>query len=741
VAALGTASRVHADDVERAIAAGEAALAEVEARRAAPEEGAAARAARIAAAGAAALGEGDAARAAFVLSAVVDDPALRAAGLRPRAVADLADALRASGDCATAWARYAEALADATSRPRAAPGALQCAVALRRLDDAERLSAEAAGPGAPAAVAYAAARALWLRRDAVPRARLDAALAAVPAPLDLAALHLAGARAVEDGDLAGAEARFLACTARTPADARAAAVREECALALARVRVEAGRPAAAIEAYEQVPVGSPRFDDARLELAWAWVKAGRAEDALRAVTIVTELSPGSLRAPDAAILQGHLELRLGRYSDATETYDLVINTWAPVRDEVDAILSLELDPVRTFALLDVRGGASRAEGVFPVVAVRWAESRPEMARALALVSALDRARRDARVAEDAAARVDAALAGDGLDAFPALAEVFAAADAVANAAAWAEQAAAARALADGASGLDPAGRAEAAALAARRAALLPRVAALPRSPQEARDRRARLQGRLEAVDREASRLALATEGLAAAAEGTALRLDRDRGGIVGWADERSSVTGELRRHGEIVKGYGDALRALRLELALARDAAAGAAALADEARVRAAWRDLAARERDLAARSAPGREAVARVAGGVARLDALRARAEAVQADVRGETSVRAGALRAAVAAERATLATDVRSLGDVRAAAAPVVGRIALDAFAAVRARFYDLVLGADVGLVDVAWARKRDRVARIQQLSAQEGAELRELDEAFRPLLQEVR
>jgi hypothetical protein len=55
------------------------------------------------------------------------------------------------------------------------------------------------------------------------------------------------------------------------------------------------------------------------------------------------------------------------------------------------------------------------------------------------------------------------------------------------------------------------------------------------------------------------------------------------------------------------------------------------------------------------------------------------------------------------------------------------------------VRRDFYDLVLRADVGLNDVAWTRKRDRLDRIQQLSKQQVEELKELEQQFRPALKE--
>ena len=59
---------------------------------------------------------------------------------------------------------------------------------------------------------------------------------------------------------------------------------------------------------------------------------------------------------------------------------------------------------------------------------------------------------------------------------------------------------------------------------------------------------------------------------------------------------------------------------------------------------------------------------------------------------------------------------------------------------FKRVRQSFYDLVLKADVGVVDVAFTRKQDKTAQIQKLSAQKDRELKQLDDEFKEVLKDV-
>ena len=68
------------------------------------------------------------------------------------------------------------------------------------------------------------------------------------------------------------------------------------------------------------------------------------------------------------------------------------------------------------------------------------------------------------------------------------------------------------------------------------------------------------------------------------------------------------------------------------------------------------------------------------------------------------------------------------------------VVGLIANRALADVRGQFYQLVLKADLGIVDVAWSRKRVRLEKIQQLSIQKANELDQLDREYRAMFREM-
>ena len=68
------------------------------------------------------------------------------------------------------------------------------------------------------------------------------------------------------------------------------------------------------------------------------------------------------------------------------------------------------------------------------------------------------------------------------------------------------------------------------------------------------------------------------------------------------------------------------------------------------------------------------------------------------------------------------------------------MLGTIAVRSIADVRGMFYRVVLKADVGIVDVAWSRKRARLEKIQTLAVQKDQEVQQLDRDFRSLTREV-
>lgn len=740
--------------LEREIAAVEQRLAAAERAASAPEEPRAAHAQRRYEDGARQYALGDWLHAALMLTEAVDQPEWAGAPDRPRATFLLADALRRHGLCGAARVRYQAylALPDPPDRAEAVSGALDCAVKERRQADVDRLLAEAARAfkaDPPPEVLYLGAKAAYQRSDLDPADRIARAAAAferVGAPFQLQAWYFQGVLRIEAQDLHGSLQWFDRCARAEPTGGRDGELRELCILALGRVNAQMGDPAAAIGWYAAVPWDSPRFGEAMYETALAHVRAKQWDEALRMTSFIPELAPESPMAPEATILRGHLLLRVGRYSEATEAYNVVINTYAPVRDEIDAILAVREDPVRYFdELIGRQGSGFDVASVLPPVAVRWATTNKEVAVALDLVRAMDGARSDLREGRDLADRLDALLKrGGGLDAFPSLLRAYAQAHAVENAAARAEGAWVAAAAGAAERGLPVDRRAELARVRQARAAVEVRFDRLPRSPEDVEARLGRLHGRIDEVGRAAFRLSFVIRGNLAAIAGCEQWLERNRS-EGGDLEARQELADELRKHRAIIEGYEQELAAVRLDLAKVRDAAGGVDAMVEEGRLRAEYLDVVDREQSAAeaaraAVPAHDRPLLDGLPRARERLAASRARARALEAQVAAEASRRSAALQARVEAERGDLVAHGAALDEVQRDSRDLLGRIAVRSIGEVREAFYRLVLKADVGIVDVAWSRKRQRLERIQTLAVQKDAEVEQLDRDYRTLLREV-
>jgi tetratricopeptide (TPR) repeat protein len=743
-------------DAERGAGRAEELLRSVEESSQRPDETQAERAAQKFGNGETQYLLGDWPHAALLMGEALDDATFRGGPQAATATFYLGDSLRQSGACGAGWPYLTAYLqgGEAGHRGEALGAALDCAMRLGHQEEVAPLLAEAERyhqGQLPPELRYLAAKAAYGRTDLSPEERFqraDAAFATVGTPYAQQAAYFQALLRIDRGDLAGAAERYQACAALSASDARQREAKDLCQLGLARVKAEQGDATGAIAAYGQVPIDSPYFDESLYEVASVHGRAGQLEPALHTAETLIELDPDSQLASRSKLLEGQLLLQQGKYENASQVYDQVITENGRVRDQLDAILTLHEDPVRYFAdvLGQGEGGkAFDAAAAIPPPALRAALARPEVSRASSLMQALEAESHDVGEGKAMSERIEAALSGGGgLDAFPRLRQGYAEAQAVENAAAVLEGLAASAAVEAVTPVLGPADQAELARVHAERLVLEGRLDALPRTSEAARSRLDRWRARIDTLDRSAFQLGYQVEASRAAIAGTEVWLGGHREEFKSQGQQREGVVAELRKHREVVAGYDEELRRLRLEIALARDAAGGAAAMDEEAGLRADYLGRLAEERKVidGARgrlTGPVGARLERVALVSDRLAATGARARALAGKLADEAHRRADALRARLAAEQAALATQSAALEVVQSEARGAVGQLAYRSFGQVRRAFYELVLRADVGLNDVAWTRKKDRLDRIQKLSQEQGEQLKDLEQRFRPALKE--
>ncbi|WP_326491811.1 tetratricopeptide repeat protein [Myxococcus stipitatus] len=630
----------------------------------------------------------------------------------------------------------------------------------RYLEQARALS----GGAFPPEVQYTYAKWLFRRTDLAPSERILHARAAFTplaqqpdGPYRLQAAYHLGVLSMQAGEMPLALFQFQQLVAppassddgaATPPPSAARAVearriRELSLMALGRLSYETGRYDEALDWYGQVPQESESFPESLYEIAWTQVRKGAYQEAKNAIDILLMVSPDSQLAPQARLLQGNLLQRLKKYDEAIATYNEVIGTFRPEREKVDALLRSKPEASAYFdRLLGRADDVPDVRTLLPPLARRYAAARREVVDAQKLVADIDHGREGTSEARELADRILRALDARGLETFPELQEGLTRADAVETALIRAEEdrlrveeLALTQVLSQGEKDFLR-------HLRQQRESLRERFLSLPTTPQALQERLARMHARVDRLDREAFRLGTEIQGLQAIAASVRKWVDDTRLLRHTPPDEEQEYLVQLQAEVQTLTDLKVELDRTRARLADERHSAANT--LAGEQALRGQYAEALKAEHAVLA-DAEGRQ-VSDAAQLVARAHALQARGDALKARVsdardglRTRVATRGRLIREKVLAEQRLLE---RYDADVRTASADarlLVGRIAQDSVRHVRDQFYDLVLKADVGVVDVAFTQKQDKTQAIQNVSSQKADALRALDADFRDVLSE--
>ncbi len=527
-------------------------------------------------------------------------------------------------------------------------------------------------------------------------------------------------------------------------DPREKAVKELASLSLGRVLFEMGKYDEAIDKYEAIGRESDNFPDSLYETAWAFVRKGEFQRAKNATDILLLVAEDSVLAPEAKILQGTLLAKLQKYDEATDTYNQVINTYAPVRDEIDALLTVNKDPVKYFDELLQRNDRNLdVTTLLPPVALKWASTRRDVADAMQIIGDLEAGRRGVEESNDIAARILKALDERGLEVFPLMQEGYTKADAVDSQITRAQES---LTRIEGflvASYLSEDQRKELETAKANVESLRGRVDTLPTNDQEVQARREKIRARAQEVDQEAFRLGIEIQSQYAQLAAITKYVDDTRATRKNTPEDEKAFLEKVQFERKALDAIQADVDVVRKQLEDEKHNAENA--IGGEEDLKLQYEAALEKERHLyeqVRNNLPSDAAQVMLRSDVVRADAdgVRERVRAAKQILRDRVARRAAKLRATVQGEQALVDGYGKQVVGISSDARELVGRIAFDSFKRVRQSFYDLVLKADVGVVDVAFTRKQDKTAQIQKLAAQKDRELKQLDDEFKEVLKDV-
>lgn len=563
-------------------------------------------------------------------------------------------------------------------------------------------------------------------------------------PFHLQAAYFIGVGYVRLRQWDAAISQFLTVSQATPRDDKERTVQELADLSMGRVYFETGKYDEAIDRYARINQRSESFPDALYEVAWSYVRKGELERAKNATEVLLLVAEDSVLAPEAKILQGTLLQKLSKYDEAIDTYNQVINTYAPVRDEIDALLTVNEDPVKYFDELLARNEKSLdVTKLLPPVALKWASTRQEVSDAVEITSALDQSRKGIEESRAIADRILKSLEERGVESFPVLQEGFTRADAVdtqltraeANLTKIEEQLVNEQLSGDQ--------RAQLEQLKQKQQELKTRIDTLPTTDAQVRARRERMQTIVDALEKQAFQLGVEIESQAAQLVAIRKYVDDTRAQRKNKPDDEKAFLEKVTLEQAALDAMQTDLGELRMQLLAERNNADKA--VGGEGQLKAEYAQVLEQERQvlLSARRGLSNEAQQiLLRSDVVRADAtaLKERVTRSKTIVRQRVQQKAARLREQVLAEQQLLEGYRTETAQVTGDTRNLVGRIAFDSFKRVRQSFYDLVLKADVGVVDVAFQRKQDKTTSIQKLATQKDRELKQLDDEFKEVLKDV-
>ena len=719
--------------------------------------------------------------AAALLYDVVDAPLERGEESRPDALFYLADSLYQQGSWLAARGYFRE-LAELRG-----PHLEDALLALIQLSDKvsdqtgidelyRALAFRAAGKPLKPEVVYVHAK--WIARrpdlaDADRIARGLAAFAAIPDSSEFApqARYFEGALLVQRGALDAAAERFAAAlqlptvreappvaqaalevkqrlfgeaAVKAKLSLRAARVRDLAQLALGRIDFEQGKYPGAVLRYQEIGGESDSYPDALFELSACWMKLGEYERALRTTELLLLLVEDSPIAPEARLQQATLELRLKHYARAEDEFEALGALYRPVRESIDALTRRD-DPVSYYDDLLQRGDRSLdATLLLPEVARKYVTGR-DAGHARLIIDELSASRQGIVESRQLLARLEGAVREGKLDLFPTLQEGSLRAVEVENALLRLEgQLSAQESLLIAQS--TPAARAALSAARAHRTALDAAVAQLPDTAARIEERRRKLLAQTAQLSRSVFLLGSSLESSSAQLAAVLAWQQETAGqrdqGAAAEHDFSLQLAGDRAVLVELEAERQELLREIELSRATAPAAVAGGAG---EERLRADYL-VAVNAESAAAQAAQvnlnpaQRELEASIAAAISRIGELRKRTLAVKAKIRRRASQRLEDLSGKLDVEAEALSGDDVALGGMEGGTRKLLGRIAYQSFARVGRVFYDLVLKADLGVVDTAWTQKRERTDAITRVERAKEQELKSLSDDFSEVRKEI-
>ncbi len=702
-------------------------------------------------------------RSAIVLLDVVEDPQYQSHAKMDECRFRLAEALRMSRNFAGAT-RYYEGILPGASGERLKDvvlGLLQIAGATNRYDDVDRHVSRLRQTGTLSRpdVDYIYGKMLFKGGTTAPdkMTRAYEVFAKIPdgSSVSARASYYAGVSLVQMGRYEQALTQFSDTLGRIGKQAEDQSLRELVYLSLGRLHQELGQVTQSADSYQEISLESAYFSDMLFEVAWAHVTDARMAKetdlrkaafvrALRALELLMATAPDSRLAPQARILQGNLQIRLGAPETAYDTFQTIVDEYGGARDKIQRMIVDKGDTKQFFReLLAADLDSLEGYNVLPPLAITWALEEDDMERAVAMERDLNESERFLLQSRELVEALEAALAAEQrFNMFPGIKDARSQAIGVENRVLNGRRRLLKLERRIVSPNLAAAQRMAVDTVHVEGEALEQQIAELPQNGKQVDANRSEIRQAYLQTSRTAHRLRPRVSAMRAQVVAVELWMRDSRADLS--KEEQDLMDTRLVSARSETETLEAALAQIESEIRRTSDIVEGDAGHGRARMLAVAFSGVQSKEVALlragrASVPATMQGALQRIDQQRVALDGIDRELEAMQAALDAKVRDRVNELRHSIAKEAGQLEVYAQEQASLSGETQALLGPIADRTLAAVGKQFRDLVLKADVGIIDVAWTRKQAETEKVNDLIREQQRYSQELEAEFADFLKE--
>ncbi len=545
-------------------------------------------------------------------------------------------------------------------------------------------------------------------------------------------------------------------------------LRDVVLLSLGRIHLEQGSVNKALRYYRRIDRRSHVFDQALYEICWCYIRRGQQftkkrlkqreyKRALQALEILLAFLPQSPFYPNAQLLQGHLQLQLAphqnkdkskMFEQAMGSYQKIAIKYRGVYQEMDQLLKSRANPQAFFEnLISRQLDQFRVASVLPKVAVRWMSNEALMGRTLVMLRDLRQMKKMLKGNAQIIRRLESVLSlGDQIDLSPTLKDARVRGTSI---------------------------RSNVVDLQVRMNRLMLKLVGDKMSAQEKQDYRImqkrlrdlgllymrtpknnkEFQGRSDEVKQRVEKMRSRLHKIKIKLDYATRYLITARRWLVNNPDaqnltpaQRNTLRSDANELEQMIRNLREEKANLIDKMDLAGIELGYAAANREEQKIQRDYQRLILKERRLLARikqrlSADEQQQMSEVEGNNNTLRSARRTLRLFFRRLRQQTLRFRKIITRKLSGEKLKQDQYKLQVANLELESKGLAAKIAYNSFTVVRKKFYDLVLRAEVGVIDVAWREKQTIQSEKLNLTKNKNRELKVLDSEFSDLLDEVK